>query len=286
MKVIRARVLGFCMGVRRAVESAFKTLDEHERDDLKVFTFGHLIHNPFVLNALEKRGVEVVFSDSLDKVEPGSIVIICAHGASPSIINALKAKGAKVLDMTCPIVQQNQKRAAEWDEKGFSVIIAGDKNHAEVKGISGFAGKNALIVESACEAEKLDVPKKSVLVSQATFSAQEFDRIAETLRKKNPSLSVFNSICPSTIKRQAALKELASQTEGILVIGGRESANTKRLFELASSLSKKASLIENALEIPNEFLSLKTVGLTAGASTPDTVIDEVESFLLGAKNNL
>lgn len=283
MKVIRARVLGFCMGVRRAVETASESLENNRLTGKKVFTLGPLIHNPLVMDSLEKKGAEVLENSSFCRVNKDSIVIIRAHGTTPGIVSELEDKGALILDATCPRVHLSQKRAAEWAARGFSVIIAGDKNHGEVVSISGYADNHAVVIESAEEASAMDIPKKSVLIAQTTFSPSEFKKISDVLKCRNPSLQIFNSICPATMERQNALKELENKTDGIIVIGGRNSANTRRLYETAASICRNSVLIENSSEIPDDFLGMNVIGLTAGASTPDSVIDDVEFFLLNSE---
>ncbi|MCR5219357.1 4-hydroxy-3-methylbut-2-enyl diphosphate reductase [Treponema sp.] len=279
MEVIRAKVLGFCMGVRRAVETAEQSVSKNSAGT-KIYTLGPLIHNPVVLNDLEKKGVSVLTDKNLDQAQPDSIVIIRAHGTTPQVQSYLESHNHTVLDATCPKVHLSQKRAAEWNGKGFTIIIAGDRNHGEVVSISAYAGGNALVIENPQEAEALDVPEKAVLIAQTTFSPVEFEKIKSILKEKNPQIQIFNSICSATMERQDALSQLEGKTDGILVIGGKSSANTRRLYERAASICKNAALIENASEIPPEFFKMQKVGLTAGASTPDNIIEEVEELLL------
>lgn len=279
MEVIRARLLGFCMGVKRAVEAAEAALKENACGGKAVFTLGPLIHNDAVMQALKERGAEILDASSAEKAGSGTTVVIRAHGTTPEIAEQLAKNGAQIIDATCPRVHLSQKRAAEWAQKGFMVIIAGDKNHGEVMSISGYAGSHAVVVENAGEAENAEFPEKSILIAQTTFSPAEFERIAQVLRRRNSGIRIFNSICPATMERQNALRELEGKADGILVIGGKNSANTRRLFETASSICKKAALIETASEIPPEFFAMERVGITAGASTPDFIIDEAEAFL-------
>lgn len=288
-EIIRADILGFCMGVRRAMEMA-----EQARIDFpihKIFTLGPLIHNPSALDTLQKKGIFVLKESDipfLNSQEP-TVVIIRAHGVPPKILAQLEEKNVKIINATCPRVQVSQKRAKDFSAKGYAVIIAGDKNHGEVTGIAGFASRDdnstVILVGNSEDAEKLtNFPNRAILISQTTISQSEYDSIAAILSKKIPDLTVFNTICPATIERQQALKELAAKVDGILVIGGKESANTHRLLMTAKTLCKKAALIENSLEIPFEFFSLAKVGLTAGASTPDDVIDMVEDSLINVNN--
>lgn len=291
MKIIRAECMGFCAGVRRAVQCADKALLENK--DGQVYTFGPLIHNPVALKNFEERGLKVLDENSINKIKKGDTVVIRAHGVTPEIFESLESTGAEIINGTCPIVQVNQKKCADYAKDGYIIFFTGDKDHGEVIGIEGAAKKAALeagkklnfiLVKSVDELKDSAGPflNKSnvVLLSQTTFSIKVFDEIASELKEKIPSIEIVKSICPATHERQSSLDKLCAQVEGVIVIGGKNSANTTRLFNKAQKLCGHAALIENASEIPEEFFALKTVGLTAGASTPDDVIDEVEKKLL------
>lgn len=281
------------MGVRRAVELAEKALDENASSDCgsckKVFSLGPLIHNNAALADLASRGLSVLKDTDDAKINnfcswhtQSGIVIIRAHGVPPETQKNLEKK-FEVLDATCPLVKRSQKIAAEYAEKGWTVILAGDKNHGEVIGIAGYAGKNFALIQNEFEAEAfVAVSDSAVLLAQTTFSEFEFKKIENTLNSKIKNLKVINTICPATQERQNALAELAPKVDGVLVIGGKNSANTGRLFSAAQKLCKSAALIENADEIPQSFFSLDTVGLAAGASTPDIVIESVERALMAS----
>lgn len=280
MQVIRAKVLGFCMGVRRAVETAVKALDQNKDGTKKIYTLGPLIHNPTVLASLEGRGLRLLDADNLDEVDASSVVVIRAHGTTPDVLSRLESKKACVLDATCPRVHLSQKRAQEWSEKGFCIIVAGDRNHGEVVSISSYAKTPVIVIESAIEAENLQVPVDSVLIAQTTFSPVEFEKICSILKEKNSKLQVFNSICSATMERQDALRELEGNADGLLIIGGRNSANTRRLYDSGTKYFSRCHLVENELEIPDDFLSMEKVAISAGASTPDSTIDAVENALI------
>jgi len=280
MKVIRAKILGYCMGVRRAVEGAEKALDDSLGKT--VYTLGPLIHNPSVMNALQSRGLKILDADKDEQflsLNEQSVVLIRAHGTTPDVLEKLREMNVCIKDSTCPRVHISQKRAAEWSSKGFTVIIAGDKNHGEVTGIQGFANGRSVVVQTKEEASSLLVPPKSVLIAQTTFSPVEFEAISSIILQKNPDVQVFNSICPATMERQEALLELKGMADAIIVIGGKNSANTRRLYETAISVCPRAALIERAAEIPEDYFSLQTVAITAGASTPDSIINQVEKAL-------
>ena len=287
--VIRASVLGYCMGVRRAVEIAEKCLETYKENP--VYSFGPLIHNRSALAALEEKGLKLLESvDDARTLDKAPVVIIRAHGIPPETRHALEEKGCIIQDATCPRVLANQKKAASYAAKGFTVIIAGDKNHGEVTGLAGCVRTAAaapekeccLLVDSPSDAASLDVTGCGgdvVLISQTTISPSEYAEIADVLKKRIPHLEVLDTVCPATQERQNALDELCKRAEGVLVIGGRNSANTQRLFSSARQKCAHAAHIEKAGDIPAEFFSLNTVGITAGASTPDFVIDAVETRL-------
>lgn len=287
MKVIRANILGYCMGVRRAVELAEQAVCSQSNDEpySRVYTLGPLIHNSAALKSLEKRGIHCLHINEYERQDlKDATVIIRAHGIAPLLRYRLEQTGCRIIDATCPRVVSSQKRASDFSKKGYTVILAGDRNHGEVTGIAGYVekyGGKCIIIENTEEAGSIHA-EKAALIGQTTIGKDEYDAIAEVLRKKNACVTVCNTICPATVERQAALEELSRQVDAILVIGGRNSANTERLLRSAKKICKKTALIENADEIPETFLrgDIKTVGLTAGASTPDFIIDEVEEKLL------
>lgn len=295
MKVIRAKILGFCAGVRRAVLAAEKAL---EQKDGQVYTLGPLIHNPVALNKLAERNLKILVEGKIPLLTPKDTVIIRAHGVPPETEMAIREKGVNVVNATCPLVTKSQKTAEEYASKGYVIFFAGDKNHGEVVGIEGYARQGAknsgrklsfVLVKDVIELKSainelteqnlLSEKSKIVLLSQTTFSIKMFDLLQNELKKAFPEAEVISSICPATHERQDSLVELCSNVDGVIVIGGKNSANTNRLFATAQKLCKKAVLIETPEEIPSDFFVLETVGITAGASTPDDTIAAVENRL-------
>lgn len=299
LTVVRAEVLGYCMGVRMAVEAVRRALAEIPLRP--VYTYGPLIHNAAALEGLKALGVEILEPFPQGKWERGGAdgkegaafapfpdgfggraVVVRAHGIPPLDLEALKARGARIIDATCPRVLSSQRLAAKFASEGVAVMLAGDKSHAEIAGIAGFA-PGCAVLGSAEDAERFarspTLPEKAALIGQTTIRQAEYDRIAKILAARIPQLRVCPTICPATEERQAALARLAAVADGIIVIGGRNSANTKRLFAAAQALSPRAWLVEGAGEIPAEVSSIKCVGIAAGASTPDEIIGEVERKL-------
>lgn len=267
----------------------------------KIYSLGPLIHNQIALEKLKEKGLEILSESQIDSLDNDCVVIVRAHGVSPRVLDRIKARGARIVDATCPRVALSQRRAAEFAAKGMFVILAGDAGHAEVKAVEGSALCSAetcaaqnggkpetcagrfLLVQNADEARALDVlpqmQENAVLLSQTTFSPKEFEKISEILSKKISGLKVFETICPATGERQKALADLAQKVDAIVVVGGKKSANSLRLFELAKSLCAASYFVEGADDLPKDFGAASTVGLTAGASSPDFVIDAVESRL-------
>lgn len=276
MKIVLADVLGYCMGVNRAVEIAFDSLKN--AGEKRVYSLGPLIHNRVALENLNEKGLCILNNDELSGIKEGSLVIIRAHGVPPQVIKELSEKGVQVMNATCPKVLASQKNAEKYAKLGYTIILAGDAHHGEVAGISGYAGSNFILVQNVNEAEELKPfpdTRNAILLCQTTFSSEEFSAIKECLSKKIKNLKVLNTICSATQERQDALKRLCPKVDGVLVVGGKNSANTKRLFQIAEKNCSHSALIETAEEIPQEFFSLKTVGITAGASTPKFVIEKV-----------
>ncbi len=284
MEIVRASVLGFCFGVRRAVELAEKALAENK--DKTVYSLGPLIHNENALRALSAKGLITVDEQQVGEIPSESVVIIRAHGVAPSVTDALEAKKCTIIDATCPRVKASQKMVERYSSQNDYVVLTGDRNHGEVIGIAGYAGENFSQIQDFEEAKNFEISgsegateKNVILLSQTTYSPKEFEKIENLFRQKFHNIAVMNTICPATNERQQALLELCQQVEGVLVVGGKNSANTKRLYQTAAANCKLAAHIQSASEIPEEFFALDKVGITAGASTPDSIIKDVEMLL-------
>jgi len=293
MKVVRAGILGFCMGVRRAVEIAERASIETGRTGT-IYTLGPLIHNSRVLESLQKKGIICLKENELSSLPSDSTVIIRAHGVSPVIESELSKKGINILDATCPHVKLSQSKARSFVESGCRLFIAGEENHGEIAGIKGYAeaGFSSALSSAACfvvssaeeafnSAQKLyrsEPEAKTALIAQTTLRAEEYRAIGEKIQSFFPSLQIVNSICTATVDRQNALRDLAN-VDAVIIAGSRESANTQRLLSLAREMGKPAWLAEAVSDIPPEIAAYKTVGLSAGASTPDDLIDTIENAL-------
>jgi 4-hydroxy-3-methylbut-2-enyl diphosphate reductase len=271
-KVILADEAGYCYGVERALKIVNQALSEVKAP---LYTLGPLIHNPQVVEELQRRGLIPV--GSIEEVKEGAI-IIRSHGVEPSILKEASAKRLRIIDATCPFVKKAQDKAAWLSKNGYFVVIVGEKRHPEVKGILGYTNDQALLVEDAASLnlEIIKGQKKIGLVVQTT---QPLDKLKEVVVKLLPypaELHIFNTVCHATRRRQDAAKKLAKEVDVMIVIGGKNSANTTRLFHLSREINKQTYHIETASEIKDEWLSqAASVGVTAGASTPRYLIEEV-----------
>jgi len=268
MKVKLAAKAGFCFGVKRALDMAERTVETSSAVSL-----GPLIHNQQVVKRLAERGIHVV--DDLEEVLAEQALIIRSHGVGPSVYQGAENKGIEVVDATCPFVQKAQRLAAGSAQMGEQVIVMGDKLHPEVQGILGWAGKNAIPIQTLEEAKKIPFYPKLAVLAQTTQLSESFERIVEELKLHTEDLTVHNTICNATAERQKAASELAQTVDVMVVVGGRNSANTQKLASICAELTK-THLIETAKELEVDwFKGSASAGLTAGASTPDWIIEEV-----------
>ncbi len=282
MKVIRAKSAGFCWGVERAIQVA---RDEAEGGKRKVYTDGPLIHNRQMMELLGQEDInEVGDYESKKEVsleedsEKESVMVIRAHGISPQRRKYLKSLGLPFKDGTCPDVGVIAGRVRSYSAKGYDVVIFGDPNHPEVIGLMGYAGEKGYVVASIADIENLPPLSDQVaMVSQSTMFTHEFKMLSGILAKKYPSLLVFDTICGATKERQSDLVQLVEEgAEAIVVIGGKHSANTKKLAKLASSHDRPTFHVETAEDLDDkEFAEFETVGVTAGASTPEFIIRSI-----------
>lgn len=279
MTVIRARILGFCPGVRRAVRIA-----EDAAGRAPVRVLGQIVHNRHVSDRLASLGAIEAGRDEILAAPRGTGVVIRSHGAAPDVYDAMRGAGLSVIDATCPKVATNQKKAADASRAGRRVVVAGDKGHGETQAVAAWA-PGSVIVSSVAEARELILDGPVTLVAQTTFSEGEYAAIRDALAASGRDLEDLGGICSATRDRQAALRELCDHVDAVVVVGGRNSANTRRLAELARALGKPAWHIESADELPLELAAYGRVGLSAGASTPDEDIVAVEDRLAAMHGN-
>lgn len=277
MNVTVAKTAGFCFGVKRAVEQVYEQI---ATADKPVYTFGPIIHNEQVVADLEEKGVKVLHSmEELAALKDG-IVIIRSHGVEKSVYDLLEKNGITVVDATCPFVKKIHRIVSEQQAAGRRVIIIGNPRHPEVEGIRGWGDARTLVVEDASQIENLPVSpeEKLCIVSQTTFNYNKFQDLVEKFTKKGYDILVLNTICNATQERQVEARRIASEVDAMIVIGGRNSSNTQKLYEICQKECKNTYFIQTLGDFNPECVnSVRSVGITAGASTPNQIIEEVHT---------
>src|SRR4030042_1875950 len=273
MGVKLAKPAGFCMGVKRAVDMVIDMA--RRKGGETIYTYGPLIHNPQTVELLRKRGIVPVRGlEEIDSIPAGAMLVIRAHGISPAERKIIKEKGFRIIDATCPRVGHVQAIIRKHAATGFTILIAGDREHPEVNGLLGFAGGAGIGLGSVAEVEDLPELPKVCVVAQTTTRVGEYAAICRRIRTRFPDAVVFDTICDSTEKRQREIRELAAGTDAIFIVGGMNSANTQRLAELAKLQGKPAFHIETAEELKEiDIEPYRRIGVPAGASTPNWIID-------------
>lgn len=276
MEVVLAKTAGFCFGVKRAVELAYKEAENGHN----VYTFGPIIHNDEVVNDLASKGVQLIHTkEELKRITEGTI-IIRSHGVSKEIYDIINTQGLKLVDATCPYVLKIHRIVNEYSEKGHHIVIIGNADHPEIEGIMGWCKNNCTVIKDKEEAENLQIPEgKSIcIVSQTTFNYKKFQDIVEIISKKGYDINVLNTICNATEARQTEVQELAKASEAMIVIGGQHSSNTQKLYEIAKSKCENTYYIQTLRDLDlDKIKSFRSVGITAGASTPNNIIKEVHT---------
>ena len=277
MEVIRAKTAGFCFGVKRAVDTVYEQLDSCNG---MIYTYGPIIHNEEVVKDMERRGIVVLRSEeALDALTEGT-VIIRSHGVEKRIYDKLNEKGIRIVDATCPFVKKIHKIVSRESAAGAHIVIIGNPEHPEVKGIQGWAGECAAIVPDIEAARKIEFSKNEriCVVSQTTFNYNKFKDLVEIIKKKSYDVSVLNTICNATKARQTEAQSIAESVDAMIVIGDKHSSNTQKLFEICKGACKDTYYIQTLDDLNlNQLGSVETVGITAGASTPNNIIEEVQN---------
>lgn len=279
MKVLLAENAGFCFGVKRAVDKAIETQKKYNK---KIYTLGPLIHNSDVVNYLEENNIFSVSLDNISTLNHRDIIVIRSHGVSKETMNILQQKGLLIIDATCPFVTNIQKKVNKFSNEGYKIVIVGDKTHPEVVGINGWCNNDAIITKDGNFDIKL--PDKVCVVSQTTEKEENWNNTINNISNEVNDLKEFNTICAATEERQKSVYNLSKKVDYMIVIGGKHSSNTTKLYEIAKKNCSNTIHIENVKELPEELLnnkSIKLIGITAGASTPDWIIKEVVKVMEG-----
>ena len=277
-KVKVAKSAGFCFGVKRAIDMVY----EEAAKGGKVYTLGPVIHNEQVVSDLESKGVKVV--DNIESLDAGqdTTVIIRSHGVPEEIINRLKEKNIRIVDATCPFVSKIHHIVKEKYNEGYHIVVIGNAKHPEVEGVCGWCGNSADVIGSVEEAGKYSnyKDKKLCVVSQTTFNYKKFQDIVDILVKKSYDIVVMNTICNATEERQTEAGTIARLSDAMIVIGGKHSSNTQKLYEICKAECLNTHFIQTLDDLDLKlFQSFRSVGITAGASTPNKIIKEVQSYV-------
>lgn len=277
MEITVAKSAGFCFGVQRAVDSVYKELEENSG---KIYTFGPIIHNEQVVEDLNKKGIEVIDTvEQLKEIKEGTVVIR-SHGVAKEIYDILEQQKLKMVDATCPFVKKIHNIVLDESNNGKTIIIIGNDNHPEVEGIKGWVNGEVIVINKEEQIEKLSLPEqtKACIVSQTTFNHNKFKYLVEIIRKKGYDITVVNTICNATHVRQVEARKISSKVDGMIVIGGKNSSNTQKLYDICRNECKNTFYVQTVKDLNlHELKSLKSIGITAGASTPKNIIEEVRT---------
>ena len=280
MNVKTAESAGFCFGVKRAIETVYSEVNKGG----KIYTFGPVIHNEEVVRDLENKGVNVINSlNEIDGIKDGTI-IVRSHGVGKDVCDYILSRGLNLVDTTCPFVKKIHNIVARESEAGKQVIVIGNRQHPEVQGIIGWCSESmpAIVIENEKEAEDftLSESKSICIVSQTTFNLQKFQELVEIFTKKMYDINVVKTICNATEERQREARELALESDAVIVIGGANSSNTQKLYEICRRECENTQYIQTLNDLDETlFFEVEKVGITAGASTPNNIIEEVQNYV-------
>ena len=279
MNVELARTAGFCFGVKRAVDTVYQQIEQYRGE--KIFTYGPIIHNEEVIKDLRSHGVEVLNDEEELKTADADVVVIRSHGVAKYIYDILEERGITCVDATCPFVKKIHKIVAEKSTEGSYIIIIGNGEHPEVQGIRGWAGEQVTVVQTPEDAERFELPDKDqkvCIVAQTTFNYNKFKELVEIISKKRYDIVVLNTICNATKERQTEARQIAARVDAMVVIGDERSSNTQKLFEICKEECLNTYYIQTLDDLDiNQLRSVESVGITAGASTPNKIIEEVQN---------
>ncbi len=278
MEIKVAKTAGFCFGVKRAVETVY---DQVEKEKGKqIYTYGPIIHNDEVVKDMQKRGVKVIQTEEeLENLENG-VVIIRSHGVPKRIYDKLAEKNIACVDATCPFVKKIHNIVKRESEAGSQIVIIGNNEHPEVEGIKGWSTSPVTVIQTMEDVNNFepDRSRKVCIVSQTTFNYKKFEELVEIISKKRYDISVLNTICNATTERQTEARSIAEGVDAMIVIGDKHSSNTQKLFEICDKACNNTYYIQTLDDLDlNQLGSAKTVGITAGASTPNNIIEEVQN---------
>ena len=279
MNVELAKTAGFCFGVKRAVDTVYQQIEQYRGE--KIFTYGPIIHNEEVIKDLRSHGVEVLNDEEELKTADADVVVIRSHGVAKYIYDIMEERGITCVDATCPFVKKIHKIVAEKSAEGSYIVIVGNGEHPEVQGIRGWAGEQVTVVQTPEDADRFELPDKDqkvCIVAQTTFNYNKFKELVEIISKKRYDIVVLNTICNATKERQTEARQIAARVDAMVVIGDKRSSNTQKLFEICKEECLNTYYIQTLDDLDiNQLRSVESVGITAGASTPNKIIEEVQN---------
>ncbi len=278
MEIKLANSAGFCFGVKRAVDRVYEQIESGK----KIYTFGPIIHNETVVADLEKHGVEVIDSIEALRTLSDGAVVIRSHGVPKEIYDILDEQGLECIDATCPFVKKIHRIVEKESNEESQIVIIGNDVHPEVEGIKGWCKTPAIVVESKEEAQNLSLPvnSKVCVVSQTTFNYNKFQELVEIISKKGYDINVVNTICNATEERQTEAAKIADEVDAMIVIGGTHSSNSRKLYEICKAKCENTFFIQTLEDLKMDLPdSAQLVGITAGASTPNNIIEEVQNYV-------
>ena len=279
MSVELAKTAGFCFGVKRAVDTVYQQIEQYRGE--KIFTYGPIIHNEEVIKDLRSHGVEVLNDEEELKTADADVVVIRSHGVAKYIYDIMEERGITCVDATCPFVKKIHKIVAEKSAEGSYIVIVGNGEHPEVQGIRGWAGEQVTVVQTPEDAERFELPDKDqkvCIVAQTTFNYNKFKELVEIISKKRYDIVVLNTICNATKERQTEARQIAARVDAMVVIGDKRSSDTQKLFEICKEECLNTYYIQTLDDLDiNQLRSVESVGITAGASTPNKIIEEVQN---------
>jgi 4-hydroxy-3-methylbut-2-enyl diphosphate reductase len=277
MNITVAKTAGFCFGVKKAVEKVYEQIDVSKK---QIYTFGPIIHNEEVVKDFEEKGVKVINEpEDIEKIGDATL-IIRSHGVSKEIYDIAEKSGVEIVDATCPFVKRIHDIVNEESKKGSTIVIIGNKSHPEVEGIVGWVNGKSYVVSSEEDIDLIDenLCKKLCIVSQTTFNYNKFNNLVEIISKKGYDINCLNTICNATHERQIEAKQIASNVDAMIVIGGKSSSNTQKLYEICKEQCDNTYYIQTVSDLDLcKLNSIKSIGITAGASTPKKIIEEVHA---------
>lgn len=278
MEVVLAEHSGFCFGVKRAVDYVYELIGS----DDKIYTYGPIIHNDEVVSDLKNKGVEVINTpDEIRQIKEGTVVIR-AHGVPKDICEIFEKNGINYVDGTCPFVKRIHNTVSEMSAKGYRIVIIGSAGHPEVLGIMGWAGGTPIVIENHDEAMNFneDIKVPLCIVAQTTFNQKKFKELVEIISNKGYNVNVVNTICNATRERQESADKIASIVDAMIVIGGKNSSNTQKLFDICREKCPNTFFVQTVEDIDFDLpKAASLVGITAGASTPNNIIEEVQNYV-------